>query len=60
MGFLDFLGKSVHQFLSGKWCRMKVLMTLPFSILQKLYMWEKYGFQVTTKNALGQSNFNIC
>ena len=57
MGFLDFLGKSVRQFCLGNGVEWKYLW--PFSILQKLYAWEKYGFQVTTKNALGQSNFNI-
>lgn len=31
----------------------------PFHILWKPHMWEKSGFQVTTKNAVSQSDFSI-
>ena len=43
--------------LSGNGVELKYLW--PFNILQKLYMWEKFGSQVMAKNALGQSNFSI-
>ena len=57
MGFLDFFREIYLLVLSGNSWEWKYLW--PFSILQKLIMWEKSGFQVLAKNALGQSNFSI-
>ena len=56
LGFLDFLGKSVRQILTGNCVEWKYLW--PFDILQKLHKLDKSGSQGIAENAVAQSDFS--